>query len=92
MNTLQSKPVNPVLLWSKRKLWTVRVILLVIVVGWVGLWFYLHHQVRVARAKVEQNRIEASRRNEFLRREAQYKQDLSNFNQGVRSRNVFEGR
>ncbi|MBQ8033290.1 MAG: hypothetical protein IJ266_05010 [Elusimicrobiaceae bacterium] len=78
--------------FSKRTLWTIRGVLLGLAVMWFSLGIYLHHQAAQSKAKVERNRIEAARRQEFQRRGAQYRQDLQNFNQGVRSRNVFDGR
>lgn len=77
---------------SKKAAWILRII----VVGLFSLWlmcvFYLRAQIRRDEAKVERNRIEAARRQEFQRRGAQYRQDLQNFNQGVRTRNVFDER
>lgn len=95
MNTVKGAkgPVNnPVLLWSKRKLWTVRIVLLVLIGSWFAIGFYLHHQVTQNRAKLEQERIEAARHNEFLRRGAQYRQDLQERTGNPRVRNAFDGR
>ena len=78
-------------LGPKSKFW-VLVILSVMVVAWFILGIYLHVQVVQSRSKVEQNRIETSRRQEFLRRGAQYKQDLQQRNQPSKARNVFDGR
>ncbi len=78
--------------FSRHTLWTIRAVLLGIAVLWFSLGIYLHYQAKASRARVEQNRIEQSRRNEFLRRGAQYRQELDEFNQGVRSRNAFDGR
>ncbi len=87
------RPVkNPVLLWSKRKLWTVRIVLLVLLFSWFAIGFYLHQQVVHNRAKLEQERIEAARHNEFLRRGAQYRQDLQERSGAPRVRNAFDGR
>lgn len=95
MNTVHSNKqtvTNPVLLWSKRKLWTVRIVLIVLVGAWISAWLYLHYQIKQGRAKVAQSRIEETRRQEFLRRGAQYKQDVEQRNQAPRVRNVFDGR
>lgn len=82
--------VNRQVPFSKRTLWTIRIVLLGLVVSWFSLGIYLHYQAKASRAKVEQNRIEQSRRNEFLRRGAQYRQELEEFNQGVHSHNAFD--
>ncbi len=93
VNKGAKRPVNnPVLLWSKRKLWTVRIVLLLLIGGWFAVGFYLHYQVTQTRAKLEQERIEAARHNEFLRRGAQYRQDLEQRTGSPRVRNAFDGR
>ncbi len=77
-------------LWGKRKIrWGV---LGILILAWFGLGIYLHVQVAQSRAKVAQSRIEESRRQEFLRRGAQYKQDVQQRTQTPRVRNVFDGR
>ena len=77
---------------SKRTLWTIRIVLL----GLVGIWLvvatYLHYQVRQARAAVEQERIEANRRQEYVRRGVQYKQELQERTQTPQTRNAFDKR
>ena len=83
---------DSVLLWSKRKLWTIRIVLLILISVWGTLWLYFHHQIRIGRAKVEQNRIEETRRQEFLRRGAQYQQDLQQRATPSRVRNALDGR
>ena len=64
----------------------------ILLIAWFALGIYLHVQAAQSRAKVEQNRIEAARRAEFMRRGAQYQQDLQQRTQSPRVRNVFEGR
>ena len=75
---------------SKRTLWTIRIVLL----GLVGIWLagamYLHSQVKQARAAVEQERIEANRRQEYVRRGVQYKQALQERTQTPQTRNAFD--
>lgn len=83
--------MNNIRLGPKGKIW-VLVIMSIITIAWFALGIYLHVQVVQSRAKVEQSRIEEARRQEFLRREAQYKQDLQERNQAPRVRNVFDGR
>lgn len=78
--------------FSKRTLWTIRLVLLGLTIAWFSLGIYLHFQAKVSRAKVEQNRIEAERRQDFLRRSTQYKQQVQERTQGTRSRNLFDGR
>lgn len=83
---------NPILLWPKPKLWTVRILLWILIIGWFALGYYLHDQAAKSRAKVERNRIEAQRQEEILRRAAQYRQSLQDRNQASSVRNVFDGR
>lgn len=78
-------------LGPKSKFWGL-IIGAVVLIAWFGLGIYLHVQVAQSRAKVAQSRIEEARRQEFLRRGAQYKQDLQERNQSPRVRNVFDGR
>ena len=79
-------------IWFKRKARTILIVLTVMVIAWFGLGIYLHVQVVQSRAKVEQNRIEEARRQEFMRRGVQYKQELQQRTQTPRVRNVFDGR
>jgi hypothetical protein len=93
-SSLQGKAVLPgkPVVWPK---WKIRLFfgsIIVVLVAWFGLGIYLHQQVVQSRTKVEQARIEQNRRQEFLRRDAQYKQDLQRRTQAPQSRNVFEGR
>lgn len=78
--------------FSKSMIWTVRGIIFLLLALWIMGGVYLSNQVKQDEQRIEQSRIEAARRQEFQRRGAQYRQDLQNFNQGVRSRNVFDGR
>ena len=78
--------------WTPRRLWTVRLILLILISGWALLWLHVHHNVKVSRAKVETARLEAQRRDERLRRGAQYRQDLQERTQAPQTRNAFDGR
>lgn len=78
--------------YPPRTVWKIRFVLLGLLSIWIlGAWFF-HHQVKQDEQRIEQSRIEAARRQEFQRRGAQYRQDLQNFNQGVRTRNVFDER
>lgn len=63
-----------------------------VLIAWLSLGIYLHVQVVQSRAKVEQNRIEQARHDEFLRRGAQYKQALQQRTAPSRVRNAFDGR
>lgn len=92
INGVKHSVNNPVLLWSKRKLWTVRLVLLALLGSWFAIGFYLHHQVVQNRTKLEQQRIETARHNEFLRRGAQYRQDLQQRTGTPRVRNAFDGK
>ena len=73
---VQQTVVHPMLLWSKRKLWTVRIIILVVIGFWAGLWLSLHQQLTQSRARLERAKIEQTRRLERIRREAMYQQRL----------------
>lgn len=64
----------------------------VLIIAWFALGIYLHQQVVQSRARVAQSKIEDARRQEFLRRGAQYKQDLRQRTQTPQTRNVFDGR
>ncbi len=78
--------------YPPRTVWKIRFVLLGLLSIWIVGALFLHYQVKKDEQRIEQSRIEAARRQEFQRRGAQYRQDLQNFNQGVRSRNVFDGR
>ncbi len=78
--------------YSPRTVWKIRIVLICLLFVWIVGALFFHYQVKQDEKRIEQSRIEASRRQEFQRRGAQYRQDLQNFNQGVRSRNVFDGR
>ena len=75
-----------------RKKWVILTISILITVAWFSLGIYLHQQVRESRAKVEQARLEAQRRDERLRRDARYRQDLQERTQAPQTRNAFDGR
>ena len=78
--------------FSARTVLIIRLVIVSLLFIWVAGGMYLHHQVKQDEQRIEQNRIEQSRRDEFLRRGAQYKQRLNEFNTGSRSRNVFDER
>ena len=65
--------------WTPRTVWTLRIVILVFLAAWFGLWFYLHAQVEQSRARVEIKRIEESRRKESARRQATYQQALQQY-------------
>ena len=70
----------------------IRAGMVLLVVLWIAGGLYLNMQVKQDEQRIEQARIEQNRRQEFLRRDAQYKQDLQRRTQGPQTRNVFEGR
>jgi len=78
--------------FSKRTIWIVRSVILVLVALWIAGGLYLNYQVKQDEQRIEQNRIEVQRREEFLRRGAQYRQDLQERTGAPRVRNVFDGR
>ena len=78
--------------FSTRTVCMIRVVVLSLLLIWVAGGMYLHYQIKQDEQRMEQARIEQSRREEFLRRGAQYREELKQFNQSVRSRNVFDGR
>ena len=83
--------MNSIRLGPKGKIW-VLVIMSIVTIAWFALGIYLHVQVVQSRAKVEQNRIEEARRQEFLRRGVQYKQELQQRAAPSGVRNAFDGR
>ena len=78
-------------LGPRSKFW-ILVLMSILTLAWFALGIYLHVEAAKSRAKVEQNRLEAQRREEFMRRGVQYQQELQQRNQAPRVRNVFEGR
>lgn len=64
--------------------------LAVLLIAWFGLGFYLHQQVVISRAKVEQARLEAQRREERVRRGAQYQQAVQERSRKPQSRNALD--
>lgn len=74
---------------SKKVIWRIRFVLLSLVGIWLAGAMYLHSQVKQARAAVEQERIEANRRQEFLRRGVQYQQELQ---ERTQTRNAFDAK
>lgn len=77
--------------WSKRKLWTVRIISLVVLTLWFGLWFYLHEQVKQGQAKIELKRIEENRRKESARRQAEYQQVVEQYKKASHTQSQMYG-
>ncbi len=87
---------DPVLLarigkWPKWKLWTLRMVVLVFLLLWVGLWFYLHTQAEQSRALIERRRIEASRRQESARRQAAYQQAVDRYQKASHTQSQMYG-
>ncbi|MBO5910688.1 MAG: hypothetical protein J6Q05_00610 [Elusimicrobiaceae bacterium] len=78
--------------FSVRTVYIIRVTVLFLLILWVAGALYFHYQVKQDEQRIEQNRIEESRRQEFMRRGAQYQQDLQQRTQTPRVRNVFDGR
>ncbi len=91
-SSIHLRPLSPSQLWVRNNRGKILLVLGILIIAWFSLGFYLRHEVKVSRAKVEQNRIEESRRQEFMRRGAQYQQDLQQRTQTPRVRNVFDGR
>lgn len=75
---------------SKRTVWTIRIVLL----GLFGIWLtgtiYLHQEIKESRARVEQARLEAQRREERVRRGAQYQQAVQERSRKPQSRNALD--
>lgn len=76
---------------SKRAIWMVRVMFCLFIIWLIGA-IYLHQQVVQSRAKVEQNRIAAQRKEERIRRAAQYQQDVQQRTKAPQKRNAFGGK
>ena len=78
--------------FSARTVCIIRVVVFFLLFVWVAGGMYLHYQVKQDERRIEQARIEQSRRQEFMRRGAQYRQELREFDRGNRSRNALDGR
>lgn len=78
--------------FSKSTIWIVRFIIIVLFALWIVGGLYLNNQVKQDEERIERNRLEAQRREEFLRRGAQYKQDLQQRAAPSGVRNAFDGR
>ena len=75
-----------------RTVWKIRIILLGLLGIWIAGALYFHYQVKQDEQRIEQARIEQARHDEFLRRGAQYRQDLQERTNPSRVRNAFDGR
>ena len=73
---------------KKRVILTIGIVL---TIAWFGLGIYLHMELSQSRAKVEQARLEAQRREERLRRGALYQRDLQQRTQTPQTRNALDG-
>ena len=76
---------------SARFVWTFRLVLLGLFILWLAGGLYLQYRVDELSQRIERKKIEAARREEFLRRGAQYQQQLKEFEQRSRSR-TLDGR
>ena len=76
---------------SRRTVWTIRLVLLGLLAIWVAGAVYLHQDVAEKRAKRERAQAEFNRREEFLRRGTQYRQQLKEFEDRSRAR-TLDGR
>lgn len=77
--------------WTPRTVWTLRIVILVFLAAWFGLWYYLHAQVKQSRARVEIKRIEESRRKESARRQAEYQEAMKRYQQAPRKQSRLYG-
>lgn len=90
------KPVNafavnrPAVVLSKRTIWLIRILLVIIIGGWISLAVYLHRQVAQSRAKVERNRALAAQEERRIRRNAAYQYELQERG-NVRVQNAVTG-
>ncbi len=75
---------------SKRTIWTIRLVLLGLFGIWLAGTIYLHQEIKESRAKVEQKRMEAQRREERVRRGAQYQQAVQERSRKPQSRNALD--
>lgn len=76
--------------FSKPVLWMLRAVLLILVTLWIAGGLYLNNQVKQDEQRIEQARIEANRRDEFLRRGAKYKQAMQQRTQASQTRNALD--
>ncbi len=89
LRELMVAPRSPL---PKAVIWVFRVVICGLIALWVVGGIYLNNQVKQDEARIEQARLEAQRRDERLRRTAQYRQELQERSKKPQSTNVFEGR
>ena len=78
--------------FSKPMTWIIRIGIVSLFLLWIAGGLYLNYQVKQDERRMEEARLEAQRREDRIRRGAQYKQELQERNQTPRARNVFDGR
>ena len=78
--------------FSPKTIWILRTVIVGLFIAWLSCMCYLHNQIQQDKAKLEQRRLEASRRQELMRRGAQYQQNLQQRSGLSRVRNVLDGR
>ncbi len=83
---------RPIPEFSKPTLWVSVTVIALLGILWIAGGLYLNQQVKKDEERIQQARIEASRREEFLRRGAQYKQDLQQRMAPSGVRNALDGR
>ena len=89
---LLRQAIGPMPVVSKRAARIFRWVAGGLLLVWLLGAFYFHEQVKNDERKLEQAQIEANRREERLRRDSAYQQELHQRNQTPRTRNVFDGR
>ncbi len=75
---------------SKPVVWMFRIIILCLFVLWVAGGLYLNNQVKQDEQRIEQARLEAQRKEERLRRGAQYQQAVQERSRKPQSRNALD--
>lgn len=89
LRELMVAPRSP---FPKSVIWVFRAVLCGLIALWIAGGLYLNNQVKQDEERMEQARLEAQRRDERLRRSAQYEQELQERSKKPQSTNVFEGR
>ncbi len=92
MKRVNASAMNrPPVVLSKRTIWLLRLLLVVIIGGWISLAVYLHRQVAQSRAKVERNRAMAAQEERRIRRNTAYQYELQERGNMSRVQNAVYG-
>ena len=76
--------------FSKRTVWMIRAVMIVLFALWVAGGLYLNNQVKQDEQRIEQARLEVQHKEERLRRTAQYQQTVQERSRKPQSRNALD--